>query len=207
MSRLIVAPLLASLAACGHMPVSTLWALRSFDAANVDSKTLRAAIRMPEALEPRPGGVTLTVGWWRDGEENNRHEAKFALLETTAPEDIAPLTGEKTAGTRLYAYRVDPADHARIRALQQRSLEEKARNPGATHGSFGVGADSCRRGELPDGPLLTTSYLRTRSSGDYLTLLKDVDLRTAVTTEKPLAALLPPCEKFALRATPSIPAN
>lgn len=207
MSRLIIAPLVASLAACSHMPVSTMWALRSFDAATVDPRTLRAAIRIPEALEPRPRGVTLTVGWWRDGEENSKHETKFALVEVTAPEDVAPLAGEKKAGTRLHAYRVDPADYAQIRALQQQSVEEKARNPGKTHGSFGVGADACRRGELRDGPLLTTSYLRTRPSGDYLTLLKDVDLRTAVTTEKPLDALLPPCEKFAKRAEPIVGAR
>lgn len=204
LSRLapLILPLVAALAACGHIPVSTLWALRDFDAATVDPSALRAAIRLPEALEPRPRGVTLTVGWWRDGEENRKHETKFALMETMAPEDVAPLAGERKAGTRLHAYRVDPADYAQIRALQQQFIAEKSRDPGKTHGSFGVGADACRRGELADGPLLTTSYLRARPFGDYLTLLKDVDLRTAVTTDKPLDALLPPCEKIAARAEP-----
>ena len=57
------------------MPVSTMWALRNFDASTADPASLRAAIRIPESLEPRPGGVTLEVGWWRDGDEA-KHDAK-----------------------------------------------------------------------------------------------------------------------------------
>lgn len=202
MTRALLALMALSLAGCTHMPVSTFWALRNFDAATVDPATLRAAIRLPEALEPQPGGVTLTVGWWQDAEEGVKHEAKFVLKESTAPQDVAPLSEEKRPGTRLYVYRVDPADYAEILSRQKQFTEEKTRSPGGTHGSFGVGAEACRRGEFPDGPLLTTSYLRTVPSGAYLTLLKNVDLRSAVTTEKPLDALIPPCEKFAIRAEP-----
>ncbi len=60
----------AMLAACSHVPVSTMWALRNFDAASVDPAALRAAVRLPETFEPQKGGVTLKIGWWRDGEEN-----------------------------------------------------------------------------------------------------------------------------------------
>ena len=158
-------------------------------------------------MEPQPGGVTLTVGWWRDGEESAKHEAKFVLKETSAPQDVAPLAEEKRAGKRLFVYRVDPADFAEIRARQKQFLEEKARSPAETHGSFGVGAEACRRGEFPRGPLLTTSYLRTKPEGSYLVLLKDVDLRAAVTDENPLDALVPPCEKLSTRAEPAVEAR
>ncbi|MGJ0394917.1 MAG: hypothetical protein ACR65U_01630 [Methylocystis sp.] len=184
----------ATLAACSHVPVSTMWALRSFDAASVDPAALRAAVRLPESFEPQKGGVTLKIGWRRDGEEKSKREMTLALKETTAPEDVAPLASEKTAGTRIYAFRVDPADYAAIRARQKEFLEEKARDPGRTHGSFGVGADACRRGDFPEGPLLTTTYLRTAPSGPYLTVLKNLDMREAATKEKPLDALVPPCE-------------
>ncbi|MGJ0513575.1 hypothetical protein [Methylocystis sp.] len=190
----------AMLSACSHVPVSTMWALRNFDAASVDPAVLRAAVRLPETFEPQKGGVTLKIGWWRDGEAKSKHEMIFALKETTAPEDVAPLAGETRPGTRIHAYRVDPADYAAIRARQKEFLEEKARDPGKTHGSFGVGADACRRGDFPEGPLLTTTYLRTQSSGPYLTVLKNLDMREAATKEKPLDALVPPCEKFADRA-------
>ncbi len=192
----------ATLAACSHVPVSTMWALRSFDAASVDPAALRAAVRLPESFEPQKRGVTLKIGWWRDGEEKSKHEMTLALKEMTAPEDVAPLAGEKKAGTRIFAFRVDPADYAAIRARQKEFLEEKARDPGKTHGSFGVGADACRRGDFPEGPLLTTTYLRTQPSGPYLTVLKNLDMREAATKEKPLDQLVPPCEKFANKAEP-----
>jgi len=199
-SRLSGAAFAAALSACSHVPVSTIWALRNFDAASVDPAALRAAVRLPESLEPQRNGVTLKIGWWRDGEEKTKREMTLALKETTAPEDLAPLAGEKTSGTRLYAYRVDPVDYAAIRARQHEYLEEKARSPGKTHGSFGVGAEACRRGDFPQGPLLTTTYLRTQPSGAYLTVLKNLDMREAATKEKPLDELVPPCEKFVNRA-------
>lgn len=186
----------AALAACSHMPVSTMWALRNFDASSVDPAALRAAVRLPETFEPQKGGVTLKIGWWRDGEESAKREMTFALKETTAPEDVAPLAGEKKAGTHIYAYRVDPADYAAIRVRQKEFLEEKARNPGKTHGSFGVGAEACRRGDFPEGPLLTTTYLRTQPAGAYLTVLKNLDMREAATKEKPLDKLVPLCMQF-----------
>ena len=170
------------------MPVSTMWAL------------LRAAIRIPDSLEPQPGGVRLEAGWWRDGREDDKHTAKFVLQETTAPADVAPLAGERRAGTRLLVFRVNPADIPKIHALQAEARAEKLKNPGNTKGTLGIGADACRRGDLPDGPLPMTTFLRTDATRGYLTLLKDVDLRSAVTAEKSIDELAPTCEKFANRA-------
>lgn len=192
-SRLSGVAFAVGLAACSHVPVSTMWALRNFDATAVDPAVLRAAVRLPETFEPQKGGVTLKIGWWRDGEEKAKHEMTFALQETTAPDDVAPLAGEKKEGTRIYAFRVGPADFAAIRARQKEFLTEKARNPGRTHGSFGVGAEACRRGDFPEGPLLATTYLRTQPSGAYLTVLKNLDMREAATKEKPLDQLVPAC--------------
>ena len=193
MARRLLFPslLVAALAGCGHMPVSTMWALRSFDATTVDPAQLRAAIRIPDTLEPQPGGVTLNIGWRRDGGEP--HEAKFILKETTEAADLAPLAGEKRPGTRIHAFRVDSADIPKIKALQAQAIEEKARGGGKSHGSFGVGAEACRRGELADGPVLMTTFLRTQAGDPYLTVLKNVDLRTLVTKEKNFDALVPMC--------------
>lgn len=189
--HLLLSLFCAALAGCGHMPVSTMWALRGFDATTVDPAQLRAAIRIPDTLEPQPSGVTLNIGWRREGGEP--HEAKFILKETTEPADLAPLAGEKRPGTRIRAFRVDPADIPKIKALQAQAIEEKARGGGKSHGSFGVGAEACRRGELAEGPLPMTTFLRFEGQGPYLTVLKNVDLRSLVTKEKSFDALVPAC--------------
>jgi hypothetical protein len=187
------------LSACGHVPVSTIWALRNLDAITLDPALLRAAVRVPDTLQPQPDGVKLEIGWWRDGEEDRKHNAKFVLQETTSADDTAPLVFERKAGMRVYVYRVDPADIPGIRALQAQAKDEKAKNPGKTHGTFGFGADACRKGQLAEGPVLMTTFLRLDSERGYLPVVKDLDLRTAVTTDKSFDELVPPCEKFANR--------
>jgi hypothetical protein len=186
-----VAALALPLAACGHVPISTIWALRNLDAATLDPALLRAAIRIPETLEPAPGGVRLEISWWRDGAEAKKHEVKFVLQETTQPADSAPLAAERRPGTRVHVYRVDPADLAGIRAVQAQVRAEKAKSGG--HGKVGIGADACRKGEPGGGPVLMTSWLRIDARGDYLPVVVDLDLRSAATAEKSFDVLVPPC--------------
>lgn len=185
------------LAACGHVPVSTMWALRNLDATTLDPALLRAAVRLPDAIEPQPGGVRLEIGWWREGEEDKKRVVKFVLQETSSPADVEPLAFERKAGTRLWVYRADPADIPRIRALQAEAQDEKAKAPGKTHGSLGVSADACHRGEFADGPILMTTFLRVDLQRGYLPVVKDLDLRTGDTRVKSLDELVPPCAKFA----------
>ena len=117
----LLAPLALALSGCGHMPVSTMWALRGFDAATADPASLRAAIRIPESLEPRPGGVTLEVGWWRDGDEANKRDAKFVLQEIDRRDGIA--------GRR------EKAGHADLRLPgQSRRLRGDSRHAGGSPG-------------------------------------------------------------------------
>lgn len=200
MRRLLLPAFLAfALAACSHMPVSTMWALRNLDAQSLEPALLRAAIRIPDRLQLQPGGVKLEVGWRREGREGE-NKLSFVLRETTAPADTASLAPERKPGARIYAYRVDPADIPRIRTLQAEAREEKQKNPGRTHGTLGISADACRTGDLPDGPLLMTTFLRTDAERGYLVLLKDIDLRSAVTRDKSIDQLVPPCEKLSNRA-------
>ncbi|WP_026599834.1 hypothetical protein [Methylosinus sp. sav-2] len=200
MRNAFLAPaLLAMLGGCGHIPVSTLWALRGLDASTLSPERLRAAVRVPDALEPRPDGVTLEIGWWRDGRESEKRIVKFVLRETKSSADVEPLAGERKAGTRIHAFRVDPADIEKIRALQTETRAEMAKGGGKTHGTLGIGAEACRRGDLPEGPVMMTTFIRAGVERDYLTLLDGVDLRAAVGADKSLDELAPPCAKFANR--------
>lgn len=188
------------LSGCGHMPVSTMWALRNFDASTADPAMLRAAVRLPEGVEPRPGGVTFKIGWWREGEEAKKRSLEFVLRETNAPSEIASLADHQKPGARIFVYRVAPADVAGIRAVQAEILSEKQKRGANAHGTFGIGAEGCRRGDLPTGPLYATTFLKTDEERGYLTLLKDVDLRTLAAKNSGEADALPPCEKFVARA-------
>ncbi|MDI1263437.1 MAG: hypothetical protein PS018_09295 [bacterium] len=51
---------------------------------------------------------------------------------------------------------------------------------------------ACKAGELADGPLYFTTYLRTAETQDYVTLARDVDLRSLV-SDTAVVAAMPRC--------------
>ncbi len=46
---------------CGTVPLASLPALSRIDIATTDPAVLRVAVRLPDAVKPRPGGVTMTL--------------------------------------------------------------------------------------------------------------------------------------------------
>jgi hypothetical protein len=181
----------AALAACGHVPLSTMYRLRNFDARTADPAALRVAVRIPNALQLQPGGVKLAVAYWREGEDANKREEKFLLQEI--PAEVAYLTAEQRPGTHIHAFRIAPADVPRMRALQT-GIPERQRG-GRNHGTLGISADACHRGGRPDGPIYMTTFIKADEAQGFLTLLENVDLRTAVPKGKTLDEFLPPCRK------------
>lgn len=198
-SFLGLAVLSVSLAGCGHVPVSTMWALRNFDMVRADPTHLRVAVRLPEALIPQPGGVKVTARWGRKGEPQSERTAEIVLQETSVAAEGAGLTQARRAGTRLFAYKVASQDVERLRALQLEVARTQREGQGRETGALGVSADACRTGELPAGALAMTTFLKVDSEREYLTLLKDVDLRTLASGDKSLDNLVPACGKFAHR--------
>lgn len=181
------------LGACGHMPLSTMYQLRNFDAATADPAVLRVAVRIPDTLEPRTRGVKLTVSHWRDGEVANKQTHDFVLQETATPAERAELAGHARPGTRTYAFRVDPADVARIRAIQAETREARRDGRGKSHGTFGVTADTCRVTDLAETPVLMTTFLKTDARAGYLVLLENVDLREVIPKDKTFDDVVPAC--------------
>lgn len=187
---------------CGHVPVSTMWALRHFDSLSADPAFLRAAIRVPDGILPRPGGVKVTANWGKKGDPASERTVEIVLHETSLAAEGATLQSERRPGARMFAYRVAPDDVPRVRALQAEVSRAKAEKK-ADHGSIGVGADACRTGDLPAGPIVMTTFLKTSEETGWLTLARDVDLRTLVSNEKPLDDIVPPCGKMPNRVEPA----
>lgn len=197
-SRVLALSSVLLLTGCGHVPVSTMWALRNFDSLSVDPAHLRAAVRLPRAFQPRPGGVKVVATWGRKGVPESEKKIEIALQETSLSSEGPALAQEIRHGAYLQVYRVAPDDVPRLRALQAEIARAKAEKR-ADHGSLGVGADACRIDDLPDGPILMTTFLKMSDETGWLTVLKDIDLRTAVTKERSLEEIVPPCGKLPQR--------
>jgi hypothetical protein len=200
----LVALLAATLASCGHVPVSTMVKLRSFDPLTMNPDAVRVAMRAPAWLEPKPGGASIQLKATREGQTKPEVEERFALELAREPDERRAVDEFGAAGARVWAFRLSPQDAQRLRAMQaqwrERVAQKKAGEPGWRL-TLGADISGCRRGEGVAGPVISTTFLRTDAETGYLTLLKDVDLRKVATEAgADFDAETPPCGKIEDRA-------
>jgi hypothetical protein len=171
-----------SLHVMSHVPLATMSRLSSMKLAEIDPAHLRVAARMPAYLEPRRGGVTvsITIG------AKDAAKTELVLEPATEPSERSALSKFQRPGSRLWSYRLSSADAARL----QQAI--RAADGGQTSTTIAAGVDACRRGPLGSEPLPTTTYLRTDASG-FFVLAEDLDLRSVV-SERDLASKVPACE-------------
>jgi hypothetical protein len=179
--RLIAATLAATLAACTHVPLGSILPLTRIKFGTTEIGRVRAAVKLPDSLRPRPGGVRMTVTMGLAGEPPQSQ--KFDLVETRDPEDQPALTAFASQGSVIYAYRLAPDDVARMERMRAdmisrgEALKQEGKSPGGSL-TIRIGAEEvCHTRDLGNEPLLTTTYIRTSETGEYVTALRDVDLR------------------------------
>ena len=176
------------LASCGHVPLMSMVTLSRVDFASTDPALLRAAIKLPQVIEPRLNGAALRVAVkLADGRDMGE---EFKLSETTDERDVLALHAELDPGTRVFAYRIEPGELERLKAFRRTALAQKQGQRAGLE--ISVKPDACRVGTLPPEPLLMTSYIKTSETNRYVTLARDVDLRT-LAAGRDAAAAIPAC--------------
>ena len=159
---------------CSHMPVTSMVKLARVDFETSDPAQLRAAIKLPRTLRPRANGVALRIAVQVGRAPEEARD--FMLHELPEP---AELTREAGAGSHIFAYRIDDADLARMAAFRAELMAKKSSGQRGSI-SISVRPQACKAGELPNGPIYFTTYLRTAETKDYVALARDVDLRSIV---------------------------
>lgn len=171
---------------CGHMPITSMVKLARVDLETSDPTQLRAAIKLPRALRPRPNGMVLRIAV-RVG--NAPEESRDFLLREQP--DPAELAREANAGSHVFAYRIDDADIPRLIAFRTELIAKKNSGRGGSI-TIAIQPQACQIGELPQGPVYFTTYLRTAETGEYVTLARDVDLR-ALVQARSIVEAIPRC--------------
>jgi hypothetical protein len=178
------------LAGCTSVPLPSLVRLIRINAETTDLAALRVAVRLPDALKPRPGGVNMDVLVKVSGAPDQK--TTLFLIETHDVADLSGLSGAVRSGFSIYAYRLAPSDIERLVLMRAALLKQRQ---GGKGGSLGVGIatkEFCLVGPLPSGPLLSTTYLLTSETRSYVVVSNDLDL----SKEPAVAAELPrlkPC--------------
>jgi hypothetical protein len=166
--------LMLAMAGCSHMPVTSMVKLARVDFETSDPVQLRAAIKLPRTLRPRPNGVALRIAVQVGRAPEEARD--FILREMPEP---AELTREASADSHIFAYRIDDSDLARLAAFRAELIAKKSSGQKGSI-SISVRPQACKSGELLDGPVYFTTYLRTAETKDYVALARDVDLRSIV---------------------------
>ena len=171
---------------CGHMPVTSMVKLARVDFETSDPAQLRAAIKLPRTLRPRPNGVALRIAVQVGRAPEEARD--FMLRELSEPAELAREAG---TDSHIFAYRIDDADLARLAAFRAELIAKKSSGQRGSI-SISVRPQACKAGELPDGPVHFTTYLRTAETQDYVALARDLDLRSIV-PDADVVAGIPRC--------------
>lgn len=200
MQKILIGLVFLALAGCGHMPISSMLKLRQLDFMTADARQIRVAVQMPEALEVHEDGAVLEIGAERRNPDENLQE-RFILEKLAGAATAATPGVEPKPGFHLAIFRLAEADMARLAALRGKIKAWKAEDPGGTKGTLSIGAAGCRREQLPEGALLVSTYLKTDGEEEFITMARNVDLRSVV-PESSGGLDLPPCKTGSAPSSP-----
>jgi len=163
-----------SLAACGIIPLRSLSALSRIDAQTKDLSVVPVALRLPASVRLLPHGVSLETVVKIGGEPDGKAAYRLGQID-----DLSEMAGlpASAGGTHFYLFHFVPEDAARFEALPTSVLTQKQ---GGKSASIGIGVatkELCRVGDLPLGPMLATTFLRTSETRTFVEASRDLDLR------------------------------
>jgi hypothetical protein len=187
--RVHVLGLAGVLAGCGSVPLPSLIQLSRINAQTTDLEALRVAVRLPESIKPRPGGINMNVVVKARGEPEQK--MTMLLTETRNAADLSGLAAAVRPGFSTYAYRLAPGDIERLTLLRA-DVSRKRQEGGGGSLSIGIATkEFCLVGPLPSGALLSTTYLWTSETRSYVVVTNDLDLRKEPATAAEISNLGP----------------
>ncbi|WP_237155316.1 hypothetical protein [Oryzibacter oryziterrae] len=186
LSRSIALALALVAASCTSVPLTSLVSLARIDPRSTDLGQLRVAVRLPDALKPRPGGVKLDAVVKRPGAPDQT--TSYALAPVDDPVERAAVPDDGESGS-VHVFRMMSADVLRLSELRNRLYAEVDAGGEATLGLGIATKEFCRLGELSDGALPVTTYLATSETQGFVTVTRDIDLRSQPETAEHVKTL------------------
>ncbi len=194
---MLVALLAALLAACGSVPVSSLWKLRKLQLDTLEPAALRAAVVHSPGLQLHGQSLLLSVGVSRKvrqpggGTATESLEEKLPLQELRSTVERSPLLAHDTPQAIVQVWRIDPAALPRLQALRAKALGWKATDDdGRRDFSLGLELSGCQKSGARNQ--VVTTLLRFTDPGEYILIVRNMDLADTMPAAE-LAQRFPDC--------------
>lgn len=187
------------LAACGSIPVSSLWKLRNLNLESLDPAALRAAVVHHPSLRLDNDALLLTVSVSRKVRQPNGNtttellEEKLPLQELRSTAERSALVDYDGPQQQTQVWRIDPTALPRLQALRARALAWKGTDDGKRELGLGLELAGCQPAGAPQHRSVTT-LMRFTERGDYIPILRNMDLAEAMPAAE-LAQRFPACAK------------
>ena len=193
---LLVALSAALLAACGSVPVSSLWKLRKLQLDTLEPAALRAAVVHNPGMQLH-GQSLLSVNVSRKvrqpggGTAIESLEEKLPLQELRSTVERSPLLAYDTPQTVVQVWRIDPAALPRLQALRTTALGWKtAEDDGRRELGLGLELSGCQKSGVRNQ--VVTTLLRFTDPGEYIPIVRNMDLADTMPASE-LARRFPDC--------------
>lgn len=191
-----------TLSACTGVPISTQWKLRNFDLGTADLSAFRLALRAPDWAAPTPDKTLLRATLAPKGGTGEGRNVALHAQRALHAEDAGDIARLSQKGGSVAFYEVSARDLATARALQAEAQRLKGEG-GGSDGKVSVeGGVVCRRGEIPEGPILIDLFIHPDDSIGWLPVFEGYDVRALLKTPEDVRKFeegAPPCEKHTKR--------
>lgn len=183
-ANLLVAAVLAwCVAACSHVPLTTMVKLSRFDLLKTAPDGLRIAVKYPDSIRIPDGGaqMRLIVTEKSSGEVQLKEEFAFTRVDTAA--EKAELAGELQTGWRVEVYRLPAGRIAAFKAFQSHLTDMRKGDREKVDGSMEISVDACLLSETRPDRIVVSTFLKASELGGFVPLLKDANLQQLMAAE------------------------
>jgi len=196
---LLVALSAVLLAACGSVPVSSLWKLRKLQLDTLEPAALRAAVVHSPGLQLHGQSLLLSVSVSRKVRQpggsttTESLEEKLPLQELRGTAERSPLLAYDSPQAVVQVWRIDPAALPRLQALRTKALGWKAaEDDGRRELGLGLGLElsGCQKSGVRNQ--VVTTLLRFTDPGEYIPIVRNMDLADTMPAAE-LARRFPDC--------------
>jgi hypothetical protein len=179
------------LSGCATIPMTSIPKLSRVEFMTTDLRQLRVAVVLPRAIRPSENSIEMVTVLKAEGGQPKT--TKLQLDQSFAKADFVGLPTNLGSEQKAYVYLLQANESARLEEIR---LSAQTMRTSGKKGTLDIAfsfKDFCAEGVLPVGSILTSTYVSSSETNEYVLLTRDVDMRGDVTLRK-LLDDLPSCK-------------